>query len=449
MHTFVRQLAIYLYERKTGRKMMARFKELNRTQWWSREQLLALQRQKLYRMLAYAYEFVPYYRRCFEQSGFCPDEILTDVSALQKLPLMSKAVVNENFDDLVTTDHALRARLSRNSTGGSTGAPMNFMQDTNYRDHVTADYHRHMQWAGWKFGECHAYLWGADYEVASQRALRTRLMDWALNRFLSNAFSLSDESMTAFVRLARKRRPTLLYGYASALERFANFARERRITDLRFPGILSSAEVLYPQQRELIECAFGGRILDRYASRELGGLGCECPRLPGVMHISVENCYLEVLHNGLPAAPGEPGEIVVTNLNNYGMPLIRYSVGDVGELSDAVCSCGRGLPMMKVVQGRVTDMFRTRAGREVHGEFFTHLFYGMREVKQFQVVQKTYDHIIVSIVENTLLPRERLAFLERAIKSVMSADVHVEFRFINQIPLKASGKYRFTISEVK
>lgn len=448
MNLSLRRQAINLYERINGRRIMARLAELDQIQWLSREELLAYQQDKLHRLLKYAYTFIPYYRRSFDQVGFRPDDILTDPAAFQKVPTISKAVVNDNFDDLVTTDPSRQKGLARNSTGGSTGHPLIFVQDLNFRDYVMAGVHWHLQYTGWQFGECHAYIWGADYEVPTQKELRARLLHWSLNRFVTNAFTLNEESMTAFAREIRRRHPKVLVGYASALERFTEFVQAHHLDDIKFSGIMSSAEVLYPHQREIIERTFGCGVLDRYATRELGGIACECPEHMG-LHIGVGEVYVEVLRDGVPIPVGEEGDIVVTNLNNYGMPFIRYHVGDVGQLSDAVCRCGRGLPMMKIVHGRQTDMFKTKDGQAIHGEFFTHLFYGVSEVQQFQVVQKSYDHIAVSVVEKSPLPPERMAFLERAIKDVMNSDVKVEFQFVESIPLKSSGKYRFTISEVQ
>ncbi len=448
MSLSLRRQAINLYERVAGRRLTARLAELNRIQWLSRDELDALQQDKLHRLLKYAYTFVPFYRRRFEQVGFQPDDILTDPTAFQGIPTISKTVVNDNFDDLVTTDPSRQRELARNSTGGSTGQPLIFIQDHNFRDYVMAGVHWHMQWPGWEFGECHAYIWGADYEVAAQKRLRARLMNWSLNRFVTNAFTLSEESMATFVQEIRRRHPKVLSGYASALERFAKFVQTHHLDDVKFSGIISSAEVLYPEQREIIERTFGCGVLNRYATRELGGIACECPEHMG-LHIGVGEVYVEILRDGVPVPIGEEGDIVVTNLNNHGMPFIRYRVGDVGQLSDVVCRCGRGLPMMEVVRGRTTDMFKTRDGRAVHGEFFTHLFYGISEVKQFQVIQKAYDHIVVSIVQKAPLPPERLAFLERAIKDVMGSDIRIEFQFLEAIPLRSSGKYLFTISEVE
>jgi len=252
----------------------------------------------------------------------------------------------------------------------------------------------------------------------------------------------------AFAREIQRKRPKVLVGYASALERFAQFVQEYHLDDIKFLGIISSTEVLYPNQREIIEHTFGCRVLDRYAARELGGIACECSEHMG-LHISAEDVYVEILRDEVPVPIGEEGDVVVTNLNNYGMPFIRYHIEDVGRLSDVVCRCGRGLPMMQVVRGRASDMFKTKDGQAVHGHVFNYVLRCIDEVKQFQVIQKSYDYIIVSIVERAPLPPERIAFLERAIRDIMKSEVKVEFQFLQSIPVQSSGKYRFTISEVE
>lgn len=444
----LRRQAINLYEWVAGRHVMARLDELNRIQWLSREELLAYQQDKLYRLLKYAYTFVPYYHRLFDEVGFQPDDILTDPAAFQKIPTISKAVVSDNFDDLVTTDPSRQRGLARNSTGGSTGHPLIFIQDYNFRDYVMAGVHWHIQYTGWQFGECHAYLWGADYEAITPKTIRARLMDWSLNRFVCNVMTLSEESMMDFVRKIRRRHPKVLEGYSSALERFARFVQAHQLDDIKFSGIISTAEVLYPRQREILERTFGCGVLDRYAARELGGIACECPEHMG-LHIGVGEVYVEILRDGVPVPVGEEGDIVVTNLNNYGMPFIRYHVGDVGQLSDRVCRCGRGLPMMEVVHGRSSDMLKTKDGRVIHPAFWTHTFFDMPKVKQFQITQKSYDHVVVSLVEREKLGPDELASLERHVKHTMGSDVKVEFELLDVIPLRPSGKYRFVICEIE
>lgn len=448
MSSFARKQAIKLYDTLTGRSFLNRLEELNRTQWLSRDELLARQRDKLHRLLEYAYQHVPYYQRVFREISFTPADFLTDPASFQKIPTISKAVISENFDSMVTKDPARQKDLILNHTGGSTGRRLTFMQDSNFRDYVTADVHRHIGWTGWKFGEPHAYLWGADYEVATQKALRTRAMDWALNRFVCNAYTLSEASMAAFVEQIRQKRPKVLFGYASALTRFAQFVKDNGFDDIKFMGMLSSAEVLHKRQREIIEPVLGSRVLDRYGTRELGGIGCECSEHTG-LHISIEDVYVEVLRNEQPVSPGEEGDIVVTNLNNYAMPFIRYHIEDLGRLSQTSCPCGRGLPMMEVVSGRASDLLKTKDGRVIHAAFFTHTFFDMSEIKQFQITQKNYDHIVVALVEQEKLGAERLNFIEHHIKNMVGPDARVEIQLMDTIPPKASGKHRFIVSEVQ
>lgn len=444
--SFLRRQAVNLYERVNGRHIVARLAELDRIQWLSREEVLAYQQDKLYRLLKYAYTFVPYYHRSFEQAGFQPDDILTDPAASQKIPTISKAVIRDNFGDLVTTDPSRQRGLARNTTGGSTGQPLVFIQDLNFRDYVMAGVHSHLQYTGWQFGECHAYIWGTNLEVATQKKLRARLLDWSLNRFVTNAYALSEESMAAFVRKIRQRHPKVLVGYASTLEQFARFVQAHHLDDIKFSGISSTAEVLYPSQRELIERTFGCEVLDRYGARELGGIACECLEHKG-LHIGAGEVYVEVLRDGAPVPVGEEGDIVVTNLNNYGMPFIRYRVGDIGQLSDVVCPCGRGLPMMEVLQGRRIDMFKAKDGRVVWGGFAS-LMFDMPGVKRFQLVQKSLDKVVIRIVKDAPLDEARLAEIERTVHIALGDDVDVEFEYPEEITVERSGKYRYTISEV-
>lgn len=439
--------AIRLYELTTRRRFLARLDELNHTQWLSREELMALQHEKLHRLLSYASEHVPYYRRTFDQAGFRPDEVLSDISSLRKLPVLTKSIINENLRDMLTTEDQRHAQLNKLTTGGSTGQPLVFMQDNSFRDYVTADIHRHLGWAGWQLGQPHAYIWGASFEVATAQEFRTRLMDWALNRFLTNAYVLSEESLAAFADRIRRQKPRILFGYASSLHRFAQFAQTKGYDDITFDGIFSSAEVLYPEQREYIEGAFGCKMFNRYGTRELGGVACECDAHLA-LHASAENNFIEIIQDGHPAPPGEVGELIVTNLNNFGMPFIRYAIEDMGSWSTLdQCPCGRRLPLVDLVQGRRIDMFRTRDGRAVWGGFASPMF-AMAGVKRFQVVQKTLDLVVVRIVQEGELDQERLDTIERTVKTALGENVGVKFEYPDDIPVLDSGKYRYAISQV-
>lgn len=450
MQTLLRKQAIKLYDLSMGRAFYKRLEELNRTQWLSRDEILAIQQKKLHALLTYAYQYVPYYRRVFDEVEFKPDDILTDLNAFHIIPTISKSIINQNFADLTTTDPTRQKDMSPNHTSGSTGQRLNFLQDNCYRDYVTADVHRHIGWTGWRFGESHAYLWGSSDESISQKALRTRLMDWVLNRFVTNAYALSEASLAAFVEEIQQKRPKVIFGYVSALTQFAEYVQCNNLRDIKFLGIISSAEVLRAEQRQLIETTFGCRVLDRYGTREVGGIGCECPEQPGLLHISAENAWVEVLDEaGQPAPVGEEGKVVITNFNNYAMPFIRYHTEDLGRLSDTVCCCGRGLPMMRVVSGRANDMLKTTDGRTIHASALSQMFYSVEGIKQFQIIQKDYEYIVVSLVEEDKLGAEALSFIENRVKELIGSNTRVEINLLESIPLKLSGKHRYIISELQ
>ena len=447
---FLRRQAIQLYQKATNRRILQDLEELNRNQWLPKEEILKLQRDKLHRLLDYAYQHVPYYRCLFDRVGFRPADVLTDLSSIHKLPVLSKTVIRENYGDMITTETQRRQGMSSLTTGGSTGQPLIFEQDNSFRDYVTADIHRHLGWAGWQLGQAHAYIWGASFEVETSQSIRSKLMDWALGRFSTNAYVLSEESMSAFAGEVRRRKPRILFGYPSSMYRFAEFVRDHGLDDIKFKAIFGSAEVYFPAQRQLIEEVFSGKAFDRYGTRELGGLACEC-EAHTTLHASVDNNYIEIvtdLEGKEHVQPGEVGQIVVTNLNNFGMPFIRYRVEDMGAWSTAErCPCGRELPLMDLVQGRRIDMFRTRDGRAVWGGFASPLF-GMEGVKRFQLVQKSYDLVVARIVKVGQLDEARLHEIERTVHIALGDHVKVEFEFPDEIPVLDSGKYRYAISEL-
>jgi phenylacetate-CoA ligase len=445
----LRRQAIRLYESINGRHILERMAELDRNQWLSREELLAFQKKKLHRVLRYAYEFIPYYGRLFDQVGFQPDDILTDPASFKKIPFLTKALIRKNFDDLITTEASRRDGMSQLSTAGSTGEPLVFMRDLDFRDYTMAEIHHHLSWSGWQFGQPHAYIFGASFEVSYARNLRAQLMNWALNRFLTNAYVLSEESMHAFAAKAMRRRPRLLSGYVSSVYRFAQFLRDNSAYDLRFvDAVYGTSEVLYPHQRKLIEDTLECEVFSRYATRELGSLACECTAHTG-LHISFGNVYLEILKDGVPTEPGEAGDIFVTNLNNLGMPFIRYQLADsVAWYPEDNCPCGRAHPMIKVQGGRSNDLFRTRDGRAVWGGIGNPLW-NMEGVKKFQFIQKTYDHVVVLVVKDGPMSQSQRAEVERAVKTALGDQVKVDFEFPDEIPVGPSGKHRYQICEIE
>jgi len=219
-------------------------------------------------------------------------------------------------------------------------------------------------------------------------------------------------------------------------------------------SIMTSAGILYPNYKELIEGVFHCPVFNRYGTREVGDMACDCDRHEG-LHLNIFTHYIEIIDKkGKNCESGKMGEVVVTTLRNYTMPLIRFKIGDMAVLSNKQCSCGRGLPMIEKLIGRVTDVFRTKEGRIIPGEYFIH-FIGVvlnkGVIKKFQVIQEKEDYIIVKLVldnkESFVKNKKDFDEIVEKIKLVMGKDTKVEYKLVDEIPSTRSGKYRYTISK--
>ncbi len=179
----------------------------------------------------------------------------------------------------------------------------------------------------------------------------------------------------------------------------ARAARKYNVRLYQPKFVYSSAEMLRDFMRKEIEEAFNTKVYDYYGSREVGAIAGECSM--GCRHVFVMNNLVEILDDtNRQVRDGEEGKIIITNLHNYSMPMIRYDIGDLGVMSADRCGCGSSLPVLERLTGRVTDHFLLRNGTRVHGEFFTHLFYFRDWVEQFQIDQLDYDYLRISVVPN-------------------------------------------------
>ena len=427
-----------------GSNRLKYFSELEKSQWYSREKLEDIQRRKLHAFIRHAYENVPYYHNMFKSLNLKPDDIRTQED-LQKLPILTKDDIQNNLHDMVARNKS-KESLLKNATGGSTGKPLTFYQDKFYWDWNAADKLRHLKMMNFDSGEKCAYLWGADRD--SPQTTFMGKIGQIINRSMwLNTFNLTEEMMSDYAQKLQKFKPKVIIGYATSLYLFAEFVKENNITGINPTGIQSSAEKLFDFQRGLIESIFNCKVFDRYGCREVGNIAHECKAHDG-LHISSEIHHVEFVQDDELVSEGEVGDIIVTNLTNYAMPFIRYEIGDRGSFMDEMCECGRGLPLMKSVEGRVTDNIVTASGKYIHGVYFTHLFYGIEGVKQFQVIQESIDKIVIKIVATPAFDINITKKMEDEIHEWIDEDLQISFEFVDLIPVTETGKYRFTISKV-
>ena len=447
MRAFGIKYLIYpLYELATGRRVLSKWRELEKTQWLSRDEVLQLQWGKLRRLLAHAYANVPFYRRRFETARVTPADIRTPAD-MERIPPLTKQDLRQHLDELIATN-ANRSQLRRNATGGSTGEPTVFFNDQLDLDYGSAVVLRNYRWVGLEPGETHVMLWGSAFDLSLFASAKGRLTNWVLNRHILSAFELTEPSLLHYIDVVHRLRPRVITGYASVLELLACYIVQSGVSfqpqELR--AVLSTAETLRPDQRALMERAFGCPIFNRYGSREVGCVAHECEHRG--LHINAENLYVEVVQDGHPVPTGEFGELAVTTLNNYGFPFIRYLIGDAGRLLDEPCPCGRGLPVLGGLLGRVHDILVTPDGRFLPGEFFPHLFKDVVGVERFQVIQRELGRLLIRILPNDAYRPSDTDFVLEKTRQVVGEQMQVEVEFVDELPTLPSGKMRFTVSEI-
>lgn len=445
----VRQKLTQVLYQLSRQEQLQYLAELDKLQWMSREEILQRQQVHLQEMLTYAYDYVPYYRDLFDQVGFKPERLTEEPESFQAIPLLTKRLIQENKDRLVTTDPRFVDKLSWKKTGGTTGEPLWFARDPHFEIYnSTHDYHI-MTWSGWQLGDPQFWLWGhvPDVMPTGLAAKNMQLKDWLVRRFDSNAYIMSEESLTKLAQQIQANPKGVLWSYVSTGYRFAQFVEAHPQYQFDLRGVYVSAEPLVAHQREYMERVFGCPVIHWYASEDIGDIATESEHQDGLL-IHTRNCYVEVIRDNQPVPDGEEGEFVITNLINRGMPIIRYKIEDWGRKSTRSCPSGRGLPMLEVVEGRTVDLFYTRDGRTVYGMYAKNIMPTLEGVRQFQVIQKTLDWVLFKIVADKAIPQEKLDYLTQLSKEALGEQVEVTFEFPDELPKSPTGKHRHLVSEV-
>lgn len=441
-------VALYyaLSDCKNRRGRMRAYRILSRAQRASAGEVAAMQRARLSRLIGRTAARVPYYREIARERGVIPGA--PDPAAeLKKLPLLTKRILWERFNDLRDPDPAPGAYL--NTSGGSTGELARFVQDGEYEDWDWAATQVMYGWAGRRFGEPLVKLWGSRRDIAAGGDPVSRRIARLERTLLLDSFRMSPEEMRRYAAAVNRAKPVVIEAYAQSIAEFARFVARERIAIYSPRGVISTAGVLLPGQREEVESVFRCRVFNRYGSREVGNIASQCAAHGG-LHVDALGKYVEVLDdNGAECSPGQEGRVVVTLLTNFTMPLIRYEIGDLAVKAAGACPCGRGLPLLARVSGRVTDIFMSASGARVDGEYFTHLFYGLDFVRQFQMVQRRIDLVEVKVVVSDREAWER-AFpaMRDRIRGAMGSACVIRDEVVGRIEPTASGKHRYTICEL-
>jgi len=444
IHRYISQYCIYpLFETFSGRRFREKFKFLEQSQWWDQSTLKEYQWKKLKGILMFAFEKNCYYREKFMEYGVHPDNI-KDFSDLTKIPLLNKVDILNGLNRFISDGYCLKG-LIRDMTSGSTGMNMTFYIDRNSHDYRKATNLRSMGWYNSADGDRRITIWGSPIGASKKEKLIMTSRDFLLRDYFISSYGMNDEMMLQIVNKIKRLKPKVIVGYVSALKILAEFMETNRISDIQVNAIIPAAETLFDYQRELFQRVFHGEVYNRYGSHEFHGIAHECNFHHG-MHINAETLYLEVLKDGRPAPPGQIGEIVITNLENFGMPLIRYRMEDLGALRQDRCRCGRGLPLLDGLEGRVYDVIRCPNGSVQTGTFFCKLTRSIPGIREFQVIQESLNKIRIKLVTNDYFQSSSTNSLAQTIKQYCGATMEIDFDLVETIAPLKSGKRRYIVS---
>ena len=435
-------------------------KQLERSQFDSPERVRARQFDALKAQLHHAFATVPFYRRVWSAAGVHPSDVKT-LDDLRHFPVVTKTDIRKHAAEMLSEAYR-GAKLRTKKTSGSTGVPLVIKLDERGAQWKSACALRADEWSGWRLGQRVAKVWGnPEYR---HFGVKGRITNHVIDRAIYlDTIGLTEGRIKEFVANLRRHRPGLIFGHAHSLYLLACALKKSGIDDIRPNGIISTAMPLHDYQRKAIEEVFGVPATNRYGCEEVSLIACQCEKHGG-LHVAAESVYVEILASGGRQPPGAAkhqgadaprspssatGPLLVTDLCNFAMPLIRYQIGDVATLSDQACSCRRGLPVVEKVEGRDADYVVTPAGSLISGISLTENFAVLiKGAAQVQIVQETVTHLRVRMVRDPVFDAESERQVRQLVLDTFGPTMRYDLEFVDLIPQEPSGKYRFCVSKV-
>ncbi len=443
-----RKPLIYGLLRATGSQIPGCLTRIRQVEFLNKKDLYALQAEKLKRLLRHAYDTVPYYREVLADHRVVVDDEV-HLKNFASLPLLTKEIVRDQGDRLHASDASHR-KCHSNTSGGSTGEPLHLPQDKQYLAWNIATV-LYFNWAlGKDVGESEIKFWGSDRDIlAGSLTLKDRVVNCLYNREFFNTYRLGHEELDALIALNNRFKPAAYWSYMESALELARYLAKHPQSFVAPRFVISTIGPLTDDVRSEIQTHMKCPVYNQYGSREVGAMSCECPPQQG-MHTFPWWNRVEVVDDQNQAMEHGEGRVVVTTLENYTMPLIRYDIGDVAIADGYECECGRHSFKLKTVMGRTLGYFKKPDGSLAHSHFLVQALFFRDWIKRFQVVQDRLDHILIRIekVANCEAPPEDQSDITRKTKVLMGDACAVEFVFVPEIERSASGKYVYTRCDI-
>lgn len=423
------------------------YRNLLKTQYAPVDVIRGRQLEDVRNLLCHAYKTIPFWKQRMNESGLDPEHIWS-LDDLQILPLLTKFDLREQGEQLLSSQFS-KHDLHVHTTSGSTGTSVVTYSDEACQQFKRGATLRSDEWSGWRLGERRALIWGnpqirSDWKGKIRRALLER------DYVYLDTLLMTERSMEEFAEILISKPPSMLFGHAHSLYLFACYLKSQKPHfTIRPRAIISTCMVLHVFERECIEDIFSCSVTNRYGCEEVSLIACECKDGAG-LHVNADCLYVELLDKaGKHCQPGVPGRVVVTDLKNWAMPIIRYEVGDMAVWADRSCSCGRTLPLLERVEGRVADYVVTAKGEFISGISLTENFaVKVPGVAQMQIVQNDLSNFTFNIVKGNSFGSESLLVIDRLVQKYFGDDVSYDFHYVDKIRPDKSGKHRFCISNI-
>jgi len=424
-------------------------KQISQWEFKQKSEIENMQKGKLTALLQHAWENVPYYHRVLGAAGAVTQEGVK-LENFQKIPMLTKGIIREQGQDLHSRDLQDR-KIYENTSGGSTGEPIRFIQDAEYDDWniATKIYFNYV--LGKEPGEPEIKFWGSDRDIIEGNlAVKDRVINFLYNRKFFNTYRLGEKELKELIDLNNSFKPVAYWSYMESALELAKYLSEKKVEFYSPRFLISTIGPLTEEVRNKIENQMHCRVYNQYGSREVGALSCECKEQKA-MHLFPWWNYVEILDSDGHLLTDGQGNVVVTTLHNFSMPLIRYEIGDVAVPGGNECPCGRKTFQLKKVLGRTLGYFKKADGSLAHSHFLVQALFFRDWIKRFQIVQDAINHVIIKIQKNdsTRTADEELAYIVEKTKILMGRDCEVEFQFVDEITRASSGKFVYTLCKVR
>lgn len=416
-------------------KAFYKWLQFRKRQWRSREDIEAEQWARVKDIIKYAYDEVPFYHDKFEKAGIKPEDIKTKEDLLL-IPVTTKDELRANFPERVISKRYKQKDCFPAVTSGSTGEPLHLVFNKDAVACKMAAGLRSIEMAGYKPGD-------RIFQVAPPLKAGGKFMQKAVNGVMRRTIMpVFEKDISSRVERLMKQPPDIVVGYTSLIRILAEHFSENGI-DCKAKSVITTSEMLTQNTRQTIERAFNASVYDQYGSVEFGRIAQQCEKRFGY-HINTENSFVEFLRDGKHAGENETAEIVVTSLINRAMPLIRYKIGDYGRYTTASCPCGRGLPLLLEIRGRLNDVIVTPGGNKILPEYFYLTIRQITGVGEFQVIQQAKDLIVIRVAREKDYDSDKAREIFEQMRSYLD-DMRLEFDIIDSFPC-GGGKHRHIIA---